>query len=162
MQYCQKVLNELKPHFSSLKEVTLNEIPEDELEDELMGYSQIDAIESEWTYDKNLRMIPVRPSEIIIRSKDCKGNEMNYDKLLATLTHEIAHCLAPYVQSKIKKKWREDNHTIYFYTTYLKVARKCYELGFWKNKSMLTINNLKRLDQMNTIDNYVLVNSITK
>jgi len=164
MEYCQKILDKLKLTFKTFEGIELKEMTEEDFEihgQNVMGFSKINLIKTDWNTDKNYRMMPIEPIGVTIRLNDDKGHTLTNDKLLGTLVHELGHCLTPYIQVKEKRSWYEDNHTDQFYINYLAVARQCYKLGIWKNKSLLQLRALKRLDQMNTCEDDVLFHSIT-
>jgi hypothetical protein len=159
MEFCNKTLELLKTKIPNIRHIELKEMDiDDDKYNDCMGYTHTEAVsDGKWTYiNSNNRSYPIKATKIIIRTIDYDQNTLQNKKLLQTLLHETAHCIAPHTEVKVKKKWYIDEHTDLFYYHYLTIIRVALELKFDISSQLLNLKNLKRYDQINLLDNSVI------
>ena len=67
------------------------------------------------------------------------------------IVHELAHCLSPQVQVRVKRHWYNDHHN-FFWNKYLELMRKAYELKIHDRKDLLSLRKLRRVGSINISD----------
>lgn len=134
----QFIVDTIASNITELKGLRVEEIKDVDNLDDVSGCCESNIVSSPWSYDGKFRYLPIKVDKIKIsmRSK-------NRSFLLVVL-HELAHCLTPYVEVKIGKKWYRDDHSDKFYNNYVRILRIAKDKKIYKGE--VNIKHIKRLD----------------
>lgn len=130
------VFNRLKEVYPQLAPIKLKQIGSTNGK-RYHGMAKLNFEDKEFTTDGKSRWKDIAPS--------CIQLDFSLKDALYVLLHEVAHCLVPYYERKVKGEWVRIEHDRAFYAKLLEVIEQANKLDLY-HKKFDGINHLMRYD----------------